>query len=431
MSAHHSRAFGNDSDSDSDHGSSRSGKGKGRAADEALVGFSARGAEKARRSPPRAKAKVIPLRGDSDWVAERKRRLDLGRHAAELGSLTSMRAPGVLGAAPPPNGAAAVTAPTRIGAEPAQVGLVIRRRERAQAEQGEDSAMADAGAGADRTPPASQTSGTPPPLDLEAEARAALLSGSTSSAAPTGPQRIIRIDEEALIKADAASRPDVPTLDDYAATPVSEFGAALLRGMGWKEGQGAGRKRDGPTSAPLIKKRAALLGLGAKERKVEPEAGGSRKGAKPQFVKRPDSRYVPLIKRAPAGDEGSSAAPSPAESRLASRAASPDRDAYRRRDERDRDRDRPRERERDRDYERGEHRRDREREYDSRDRERRHYDERDRERSSRHREDDRERDRSGRSYRDGERSERRDGDRNGSYRERDRERGSSSRRDDR
>jgi hypothetical protein len=31
------------------------------------------------------------------------------------------------------------------------------------------------------------------------------------------------------------------TLEDYEDVPVEEFGAALLRGMGWKDGQGIGR----------------------------------------------------------------------------------------------------------------------------------------------------------------------------------------------
>jgi G patch domain/KOW motif-containing protein len=30
---------------------------------------------------------------------------------------------------------------------------------------------------------------------------------------------------------------------DYEAMPVEEFGKALLRGLGWADGQGVGRKR--------------------------------------------------------------------------------------------------------------------------------------------------------------------------------------------
>jgi hypothetical protein len=34
-----------------------------------------------------------------------------------------------------------------------------------------------------------------------------------------------------------------PTHQDYEAMPVEEFGKALLRGLGWADGQGVGRKR--------------------------------------------------------------------------------------------------------------------------------------------------------------------------------------------
>jgi hypothetical protein len=32
-------------------------------------------------------------------------------------------------------------------------------------------------------------------------------------------------------------------MEDYERIPVEEFGAALLRGMGWKEGQAIGRNK--------------------------------------------------------------------------------------------------------------------------------------------------------------------------------------------
>ena len=42
---------------------------------------------------------------------------------------------------------------------------------------------------------------------------------------------------------DVSLRPDEATLEDYEKVPVDQFGAALLRGMGWKEGQGIGRNK--------------------------------------------------------------------------------------------------------------------------------------------------------------------------------------------
>lgn len=33
-------------------------------------------------------------------------------------------------------------------------------------------------------------------------------------------------------------RPDESTLDDYESVPIEQFGLAILRGMGWKDGEG-------------------------------------------------------------------------------------------------------------------------------------------------------------------------------------------------
>lgn len=33
------------------------------------------------------------------------------------------------------------------------------------------------------------------------------------------------------------------TLDDYESVPISDFGKAMLRGMGWKEGMGIGKNQ--------------------------------------------------------------------------------------------------------------------------------------------------------------------------------------------
>ena len=73
------------------------------------------------------------------------------------------------------------------------------------------------------------------------------------------------LDENALFRSDVASRPDPASLEDYAAVPVEEFGAALLRGMGWKEGDVISRRKDQISKPRLVERRPALLGIGAKE----------------------------------------------------------------------------------------------------------------------------------------------------------------------
>ncbi|KAI1925202.1 DNA primase large subunit Spp2 [Ophidiomyces ophidiicola] len=82
-------------------------------------------------------------------------------------------------------------------------------------------------------------------------------------------------DETRSFRDDVAHRPDSASLADYTAIPVEQFGAALLRGMGWKEGQPVGRGRYSNTSssqqkdanlAPRIpERRPGYLGIGAKD----------------------------------------------------------------------------------------------------------------------------------------------------------------------
>ena len=60
------------------------------------------------------------------------------------------------------------------------------------------------------------------------------------------------INEDDAFRTDVASRPDSASLDDYAAVPVEEFGAALLRGMGWKEGDVVGKRKDQVSQARVV-----------------------------------------------------------------------------------------------------------------------------------------------------------------------------------
>lgn len=82
---------------------------------------------------------------------------------------------------------------------------------------------------------------------------------NTSSRVVTG------ISEDGAFRADVLSRPDSASLADYAAVPVEEFGAALLRGMGWKEGDVVGKRKDIVNKVRVVERRPALLGIGAKE----------------------------------------------------------------------------------------------------------------------------------------------------------------------
>ncbi|XP_050310343.1 G-patch domain and KOW motifs-containing protein-like [Anthonomus grandis grandis] len=54
-----------------------------------------------------------------------------------------------------------------------------------------------------------------------------------------------------------------PTLEDYESVPINDFGIALLRGMGWKEGMPIGKNvsKAAPLSVPELRPKG--LGLGA------------------------------------------------------------------------------------------------------------------------------------------------------------------------
>jgi hypothetical protein len=188
------------------------------------------------------------------------------------------------------------------------------------------------------------------------------------------PQR--PVSETDAFRQDVQDFPDEATLDDYARVPVAQFGAALLRGMGWKEGatsgasaSGKGRKHVEPW---LPTARPALLGIGAKEQEVFDD--GSGKGKKNGGKVRPEKRYVPLVKKereregsgsGSGRDSRRQSPPSRRESaptsRRASRSPSPrpryrDRDRDRDYDERKRDYSGGREKDRDRDSQRGDRR---------------------------------------------------------------------------
>ncbi|KAL4927138.1 spliceosome ATPase-activating subunit SPP2 [Aspergillus undulatus] len=95
--------------------------------------------------------------------------------------------------------------------------------------------------------------------------------------------------ETRSFRADVAARPESATLDQYNAIPVEEFGAALLRGMGWKEGQSVGKNYGNGSSDPgrastphVAARRPGFLGIGAKDvsgGKAEVEFGAWGKAA--------------------------------------------------------------------------------------------------------------------------------------------------------
>ncbi|TPX35375.1 hypothetical protein SmJEL517_g02363 [Synchytrium microbalum] len=91
-------------------------------------------------------------------------------------------------------------------------------------------------------------------------------------------------DETDKYRHDVALRPDEPTLDEYDKVPVDQIGAAMLRGMGWKEGEGLGKNKTVVTPI-LSARRPALLGLGAKPQPIVENKADKRRIPKPNEYK--------------------------------------------------------------------------------------------------------------------------------------------------
>lgn len=100
--------------------------------------------------------------------------------------------------------------------------------------------------------------------------------------------------EEQVFDRDYEKAPDAPTLEEYDATPIDQFGAGLLRGMGWKDGEPIGKRGQAPPKPTVVERRPALLGIGAKQdAAVGVELGAWGKGAKGK--KKLEQDYTPVL----------------------------------------------------------------------------------------------------------------------------------------
>jgi hypothetical protein len=126
---------------------------------------------------------------------------------------------------------------------------------------------------------------------LEKKALDALVNGKSEDDDLVIPLR----NEEETFQDDVRKAPDAPTLDQYEATPIEGFGAALLRGMGWKGGEAIGK--NGVAVKPReVKRRPALLGIGAKEEAATGVELGDFKGPKAKGKKAAQT-YNPVALR--------------------------------------------------------------------------------------------------------------------------------------
>jgi G-patch domain len=121
--------------------------------------------------------------------------------------------------------------------------------------------------------------------------------GSSGAAAPVNDSITFSAREAEQYKRQVMELPDEPTIDDYqrneAAIPISQFGAALLRGMGWKgdddENDDTVKKRDEEAAMP----RPHRLGLGAIPKAAAMpvagnDGGGTKSSSTTSRPRRPD-----------------------------------------------------------------------------------------------------------------------------------------------
>lgn len=301
---------GNDSDSDSDGSHGRH---------EAITEIGGDGKPERKR----AKELVIEKQKNRDWKSDvRAKRGGKNLLPPEVQAQRAAR-----------DGDAAETEPADADKN-IQWGLTVTKRKTSE-EPAEQGATTSPQADDDTR----QGDGEAPEPSADDEAIDALMGRKKESEQHTIPRTetdAYRADVERNVGADS-------TLDDYDAIPDGEFGAAILRGMGWD-----GQLR-GPKAKAAGERRQNQLGLGAKKLKDAEDLGQWNHGGKKRDSRPPklsDYRREEERKKAERRERRGEGY---REERERERHRDGDRRRYDEYDRRDRDRDRDRDRGRDRD----------------------------------------------------------------------------------
>ncbi|EGX89298.1 G-patch domain protein (Spp2), putative [Cordyceps militaris CM01] len=344
------RAFGGGGGDDSDSDSARGQH-------EVITGFGANGAETKREEQAAAPKReyVIARQPNRDWRDEIKEQRDARRGKnllpAEARAAQNRESGGSI---------------TTVDTAPAdqdsgiQWGLTVKEKQPPLAAVDTAAAPTTAADTDDDKANAQQPAEpVPAPRSADDEAMDALLGKR-----PAQEDKVIATEDDAYAR-DVSRAGATSTLADYEAMPVEEFGAALLRGMGWdgkpRTAAAPGVKK--PQEAP--RRRQNRLGLGAKALNEAEDLGGwnQKSGAGPPGGKKRPPKLADYRREEERKKEERRGG-----------AAGAREDSYKRERERERE-DRHRDRERDNGHRHGHRDRDNER-----DRDRRRGDDRDRRR---------------------------------------------------
>eukprot|EP01134_Creolimax_fragrantissima_P006424 CFRG6424T1 len=121
------------------------------------------------------------------------------------------------------------------------------------------------------------------------------------NAVPTKNQGNDEISSKQNYLDDVAMRPEVSSLDEYENVPVSEFGAALLRGMGWKDGTAVGSTKSGLIEPIEYVPRFGRSGLGAS---ISTDLPDEKSNSRKKYIKPGEKRGEKKHMVAPSDADG-------------------------------------------------------------------------------------------------------------------------------
>ncbi|KAJ3934856.1 MAG: DExH-box splicing factor binding site-domain-containing protein [Lentinula lateritia] len=244
--------------------------------DELVTGFDKFGVQRLHERKKPQGPLVIPALKNRDWREAARRRRTLNQYVPESARAQTVGSDGSVGG---------LGTRDSINSGPVVSGLQYTKKEMDSVKREQDVVMVEV-AGED----------IPKAEEEDSEDKAALralLAGADGE--DSGPRIDIiptPISEKDAYKQDVEELPESASLADYERVPISQFGAAMLRGMGWKEGTAASRKGNGIVQPYIPESRPALLGIGAKEMEVFDDGSKKRGGNR-----RPEKRYIPVVKK--------------------------------------------------------------------------------------------------------------------------------------